>query len=110
MLEKLPEKRITASEALKHPFMTMDRAIFKFKKAQTETRQIKLMPMKMYRNFEDLEEEPQSPTKPSVPQLETSFSNFFEETENYFTPFAYDHANINLNFIGKAGEDEKKGG
>ena len=55
MLEKSPEKRITASEALRHPFLTMDRAIFKFKKSQAETKNIKLVPMKMYHNFEDFE-------------------------------------------------------
>jgi len=32
LLEKQPEKRITAKEALNHPFLIQDKPIFKFKK------------------------------------------------------------------------------
>lgn len=62
MLEKTNEKRISAADALNHPFLTMDRPIYKFKKTQKE---IKLLPMKMYHNFEEGEgdEDAQSPTK-----------------------------------------------
>lgn len=54
----------------------MDRPIFKFKKSQSETRHIKLAPMKMYRNFEDLEDEVQSPTK-GASHHEPLFSSFY---------------------------------
>jgi serine/threonine protein kinase len=33
MLEKNPEKRISAEQALNHRFLTTDRPIFKFKKS-----------------------------------------------------------------------------
>jgi serine/threonine protein kinase len=36
LLEKQPEKRITAAEALNHPFLIKDRPIFKFKKVYRE--------------------------------------------------------------------------
>ena len=36
LLEKNPEKRITAAEALNHPFLSKDRPIFKFKKEYRE--------------------------------------------------------------------------
>ena len=36
MLEKNPEKRISAKEALEHPFLTKDKPIFKFKKSYKE--------------------------------------------------------------------------
>ena len=36
LLERQPEKRITAAEALNHPFLIKDRPIFKFKKVYKE--------------------------------------------------------------------------
>lgn len=33
MLEKDPTKRITAKDALQHPFLTKDKPIFKYKKS-----------------------------------------------------------------------------
>ena len=36
LLEKHPEKRITAAEALNHPFLIKDRPIFKFQKVYRE--------------------------------------------------------------------------
>lgn len=52
MLQKSPERRITATEALHHNFLTMDRPIFKFKKIQNESKDLKLVPMKVYRNLQ----------------------------------------------------------
>lgn len=51
MLEKSPDKRITPTEALSHPFLTMDRPIFKFKKSQKDVKEFKMVPMKMYKNL-----------------------------------------------------------
>jgi serine/threonine protein kinase len=59
LLEKQPEKRITAAEALNHPFLIKDRPIFKFKKVyreEGENENVEI-PMKVYKNLEDIEYE-----------------------------------------------------
>ena len=55
LLEKNQEKRITATEALNHPFLSKDRPIFKFKKVyREEDMEENEVPMRMYRNLEDI--------------------------------------------------------
>lgn len=65
LLERQPEKRITAAEALNHPFLIKDRPIFKFKKVykedtESETAEVS---MKVYKNLEEIEKEEESPRK-----------------------------------------------
>ena len=56
MLEKNPEKRISAEQALNHRFLTTDRPIFKFKKSNKFDQEVKVTPMRMYHNFEEIDE------------------------------------------------------
>lgn len=90
LLEKSPERRITAKEALSHPFLIKDRPVFKFKKVYREEEMDKNdVQMKMYQNLEEIVEE-ESPTKIKAPPSSTAatlkavtLSKYYEEIAHY---------------------------
>ena len=52
LMEREVKKRITAKEALEHPFLTKDKPVYKFKKFFKEDEEFKMASMKMYKNLE----------------------------------------------------------
>lgn len=54
LLEKDPKKRVSAKDALKHPFFTNDKPVYKFKKSFKDDEEFKMTTMKMYKNLEEI--------------------------------------------------------
>jgi hypothetical protein len=83
---------------LNHPFLSKDRPIFKFKKVYREEEMEETeVPMRVYRNLEDMfEEESPRKTKSTLssstslyPYKPASLSKYYEEV-SYYDPFCHE--------------------